>query len=126
MSRPRSYTIAIALLVLYCLLSLLFEAPNLARGAVPVEGEPPFVLTVINFTTAILGLVAAYGAWRMQKWGVVLAIVVAALGVLTSLPAILVASLPLRLLGGLGVVWSAAIIVLLLRPASQPASAGRA
>lgn len=123
MSRPRSYTIAIALLALYCLLGLLFEVPNLARGAAPVQGAPPFALTIINFTTAILGLVAAYGAWRMQKWGVVLAIVVAALGILTSLPAILLASLPLRLLGGLGVVWSAAIIVLLLRPAPQPASA---
>ena len=123
MSRPRSYTIAVMLLALYCLLSLLFELPNLARGAAPVEGAPPFILTIINFTTAILGLVAAYGAWRMQKWGVVLAIVVAAIGILTSLPAILVASLPLRLLGGLGVVWSAAIIVLLLRPAPHPASA---
>ena len=123
MSRPRSYTIAVALLALYCLLSLLFEVPNLARGATPVEGAPPFVLTVINFTVAILGLVAAYGAWRMQKWGVVLAIVIAAIGILTSLPAILVASLPLRLLGGLGVVWSAAILVLLLRSAPHPASA---
>ncbi len=123
MSRPWSYTIAIALLALYCLISLLFEVPNLARGAAPVEGAPPFVLTVVNFTTAILGLVAAYGAWRMQKWGVVLAIIVAAIGILTSLPAILVASLPLRLLGGLGVVWSAAIIVLILRPTPHPVSA---
>jgi hypothetical protein len=123
MNRPRSYTIAAALLALYCLLSLLFELPNLARGSAPVEGAPPFVLTIINFTGAILGLVATYGVWRMQKWGVLLAIIVAALGVLTALPAILVASLPLRLLGALGVVWSAAIIVLLLRPAPQPASA---
>jgi hypothetical protein len=123
MNRPRSYTIAVVLLVLSCLLSLLFELPNLARGAAPVEGAPPFVLVVINFTLAILGFVAAYGAWRMQKWGVVLAIVVAALGLLTSLPAIIFASPSLRLLGGLGVVWSAAIIVLLLRPAPHSVSA---
>ena len=123
MSRPRSYTIAVALLALFCLLSLVFELPNLARGAAPVEGAPPFVLTVINFTAAIVGLVAAYGAWWMQKWGVVLAIVVAALGILTALPAILFASLPLQLFAGLGVVWSAAIIVLLLRPTPQPAVA---
>lgn len=123
MSRTRSYTAAVALLALYCLISLLLEVPNLARGAAPVEGEPPFALTIINFTTAILGLVAAYGAWRMQKWGVLLVIVVAAIGVLTSLPALLIPSLPLRLLGALGAAWSAAIIVLILRPLPHPASA---
>jgi len=123
MSRPRSHTIAVALLALYCLISLLSELPNLAGGAAPVEGAPPFTLTVINFTLAILGLVAAYGAWRVQKWGVLLAIVVAALGILTALPAILFAPLPVQLFGGLGVVWSAAIIVLLLRPTPQPAVA---
>lgn len=123
MSRPRSYTIAVALLALYCLISLLIELPNLAGGAAPVAEGPPFALTVLNFTLAILGLVAAYGAWRVQKWGVVLAIVVAALGILTALPAILFAPLPAQLFAGLGVVWSAAIIVLLLRPTPQPAVA---
>ena len=123
MSRTRSYTAAVVLLALFCVISLLIEVPNLARGAAPVEGAPPFALTIINFTVAILGLVAAYGAWRMQKWGVMLAIVVAAIGVLTSLPAILIPSLPMRLLGALSVVWSAAIIVLILRPVPHPASA---
>jgi len=118
MSRPRSYTIAVALLVLYCLISLLFELPNLARGGAPAADAPPFVLTIVNFTITILGFVAAYGVWRVQKWGVVLAVAVCGLFVLTSLPAILFApSLAFRLIGGLGVVWAAAIIVLLLRPA---------
>ena len=120
MNRPRSYTLAAVLMVLYCLIGVLFELPNLARGAVgaaPAGEGPPFALTVINFTIAVLGFVSAYGVWRVQKWGVVLTVVLCVLAILTGLPAIAFApQLALRLIGGLGIAWSAAIIVLLLRP----------
>ena len=120
MNRPRSYTIAAVLMVLYCLIGVLFELPNLARGAAgaaPAGEGPPFVLTVLNFTIAVLGFVSAYGVWRVQKWGVVLTIVLSVFAILTGLPATAFApQLALRLIGGLGIAWSAAIIVLLLRP----------
>lgn len=119
MNRPRSYTIAAVLTVLFSLISLMFELPNLIQGpgeiAPGVEG-PPVFLTILNFTLAILGFVAAYGIWQMQKWGVVLGIIVAALSALTGIPAIIFAPfLPLRIIGVVGVIWSAVIIVLLLR-----------
>ena len=118
MNRPRAYTIAAVLLALSGLLGLLVELPNLARGTATGTEAPPFALTVVNFTIAILGFVAAYGVWGVQKWGVVLGIVVSGLLVLTSLPGILFApALGMRLLAGLGVAWGAAMIVLLLRPA---------
>ncbi len=117
MNRSRSYAIAAVLLVLNCLVGLLFELPNLTRGAAPVEDGPPFALTIVNFTLVILGAVAAYGVWRAQKWGVVLAIAFCGVSILTSLPAILFApSLAFRLIAGVGIVWLAAIVVLLLRP----------
>jgi hypothetical protein len=127
MNRPRSHTIAAVLIVLYSLISLMFELPNLMQGpgelAPGVEG-PPVFLTIINFTLLILGLVSAYGVWQGQKWGVLLAIIVAALSALSGIPAILFAPfLALRLSGVLGVIWSAAIIVLLLRPRPNPITA---
>ncbi len=127
MNRPRSHTIAAVLIVLYSLISLMFELPNLMQGpgelTPGVEG-PPVFLTIINFTLLILGLVSAYGVWQGQKWGVLLAIIVAALSALSGIPAILFAPfLALRLSGVLGVIWSAAIIVLLLRPRPNPITA---
>ncbi len=127
MNRPRSYTIAAVLTVLFSLVSLIFELPNLIQGpgeiAPGVEGAPIF-LTILNFTLAILGFVAAYGIWQMQKWGVVLGIIVAALSALSGTPAIIFAPfLALRIAGVVSVIWSAAIIVLLLRPHPNPATA---
>ena len=118
MSRPRSYTVAAILMVLYCLISLLDTVPTLAKGApAPTADAPPFFLTLATFALAILGIVGAYGVWTMQKWGVMLTIAVAALGIVASLPSVLFAELTGRVLGGVGIVWSVAIIVLLLRRA---------
>lgn len=124
MLRPRAYTIAIVLMVLYSLLNFAGELPNLMRGAVDAPNVEPFALVLVNFVTAVLGLVSAYGVWRMEKWGVMLMLVVAAIDILASLPAVLFApEAPLRLMAGLGVVWCAVIIVLLLRPSSKSAPA---
>lgn len=122
MSRTRSYTFAAILMLLYCLITVVSSLPTLALGAPnPPADAPPFAQTVLEFALAIVGIVGAYGVWRMQKWGVVLTIVVAALGILDSLPAVVFAPPPMRVMGGLGVVWSAVIIALLLRRAPRPA-----
>ncbi len=125
MNRPKSYTIAAVLIVLFSLTSLMFQVPNLMRGPgdiAPGVVGPPVFLTIISFALLVLGFVSAYGVWQVQKWGVMLAIVVAALGILTSIPAVIFAPfLALRLVGVLGVIWSAGIIVLLLRPRPTPA-----
>ena len=122
MTRPKTYTIAAVLMVLYSLIGMLFELPNLVQGATASEqqfgGEgPPFVLTVLSFAVAVLGFVSSYGVWRMQKWGVVLTLVLVVLSIVPNLLSILFAPpLALKLFGGLGVVWGIAIIVLLLWP----------
>lgn len=125
MTRPRNFTIAAVLLFVLSLLAGGLEVPNLMLGTGASSqfesgGGPPFPLVLLNFAIAVLGLVAAYGIWQMQKWGVVLALVLSALQILTALPAILFAPTPFKLLAGVAVIWAAAIIVLLLRP--QPKS----
>jgi len=84
MNRPRSYTIAAVLMVFYSLFGSIDSLPRLARGAsesaqaIAGQPGPPYVLVVIDFVVAVVGLVAAYGILRMQKWSVVLGICVAA------------------------------------------------
>ena len=129
MSRPRSYTIAAVLLLLYALLEAIDTIPRLARGADPaaqaINGQqgPPYFLLLVNMVLIVLCVVAAGGIWRVQKWGVVLGIVVAALAALSSLPAVIFAPFPLRLGGAVFVALNAAVIVLLLRAAPRPALA---
>jgi hypothetical protein len=126
MSRPRAYTIAALLLLFACLIGFTSTVPALAQGAgvgaIP-EDRAPFIQVVLELAAEILGIMAVYGIWRMQKWGVVLGIVVAAFNALINLPPILFAPLPVRLVALVAVVWSAAIIVLLLRPVAQPSVA---
>jgi hypothetical protein len=127
MTRPRTFAIAAVLMLFFSLISIAIETPNLMLG-VAAEAQyngdgPPFFLSLLNVVTGAMGLVAAIGVWRMQKWAVVLAIVLAAFGILTSLPAILFAPGMLKLGGVVGLVWAAAIIALLLwpQPKARPA-----
>lgn len=128
MSRPRSYTAAAVLLALYALIEALFTIPALARGADPaaqaINGQqgPPYYLTLVSMVLIVLCAVAVAGVWRVQKWGVVLGFVVAALFALSSLPAVIFAPLPLRLGGALAILWCVAIIVLLLQSAPRPST----
>ena len=129
MRRPRAYTAAAVLLVLYALTQACFTIPQLAGGADPtarmIAGRPgpPYVLVVVGMILPVLAVIAAAGIWRVQKWGVVAGIVVAALAALNALPGLIFAPLPVRLLGVLALAWMAAIIVLLLRAAPRPALA---
>lgn len=121
MNRPRTFTIAAVLMFFMSLLSIGFEIPNLMLGTgasaqFESNGGPPFFLVLLNFAAGAIGLVAAYGVWQMQKWGVVLTIVLCAYTVLSALPAILFAPPALKVAAGIAVLWAAVIIVLLLRP----------
>ena len=116
MSRPRAYTIAAILMVLYSLSDIALNLPALAQGApAPGTDGPPFFLLLFGFALDIIGIVGAYGVWRLQKWGVMLTIAVAALDCLTQLPGIIFAPGPLKVVSGLAFIAAAAVLVLLLR-----------
>lgn len=126
MTRPRNFTIAAVLMFVYSLIGMGLEVPNLMLGTGASSqfesgGGPPFALVLINFAVGAMGLVAAYGVWQMQKWGVVLTLVLSALSILTTLPAILFAPGPYKILGVISLIWSIAIIALLLRAPSKSA-----
>jgi uncharacterized membrane protein (DUF2068 family) len=87
-SRSTALKIAAVLSVLVALIGIgLFDLPNLVLGA--EKSEAPFALVLGSFTSDVLALIAAYGAWRGQKWGAVLLIVVNAFWVLQAVTSLL-------------------------------------
>lgn len=91
MSRSRTYTIAAVLAALLSLANVVIALFVLPQGSDKVNSssnQPPYVVLVIEILIGVLGLVAAYGVWRIQRWGVVLTLVVMIVNVLISLPGI--------------------------------------
>ena len=75
MTRATALRIAAALSVLVAVIGITaFDLPNLVLGA--ADSKAPFALVLGSFTSDVLALVAAYGAWRGQKWGAVLLLAV--------------------------------------------------
>lgn len=66
---------AAVLAVLIAIVSIgVYDLPALAKGS--TNSDDPFALVLGSFATDVLALIAAYGAFRRQRWGVILLIVV--------------------------------------------------
>lgn len=118
LSRATALKIAAVLSILISLTSIVFSLPMIASGAAAVEqsGEaPPFVVVMLSLLTGVVGLVAAYGTWNQQRWGIVLTILVNLLNGLSAAPGILFApTTELFIAATLTVILTIAIIVLCL------------
>jgi hypothetical protein len=94
LSRSTALKIAAALMFLNGLFSVIFSTPLLTRGEAMVEQSldaPPYSVVIAGFVLAIVMLIAAYGTWMKQRWGIVLALVTNAVGALLAAPGILFA-----------------------------------
>ena len=88
MTRSTALKTAAVLSVLVALIGIgLYDLPNLVLGARDSDG--PFALVLGSFASDVLALVAAYGAWRSQKWGAVLLIVVNAFWIVQAVASLL-------------------------------------
>ena len=122
LSRPTALKIAAAITVVLRLIEILIYAlPDLIRGAAPVDqvsgpgGGPPFAIVLFGFVVSIVAIVAAYGTWRGQKWGIVLLIIMTVLGMLQGMLGFLGApQLATRLYALIGVVVELLVIALCL------------
>jgi len=127
MNRPKTYTIAAILQVLYSAFGIVVAMPMLARGTTATEqaaDSPPYFIIVIAFVVAVLGIVSAYGVWRNQKWGVILTIILRAVDGLAALPGLLFApTLMFQIAAWGGVLGAIVIIALLLWPKPKLAPA---
>jgi hypothetical protein len=109
-ARPLPVTVA---LVLFLLVVGNVIGPLLPSS----EGE-----VVFGIVSALIGLMALVGLWLLRKWGFIATIVVAALNLLSDVPAgVAAASAPIKLLATVHALLCAAIIVLVSRPEARRA-----
>ena len=128
MTRTRSYTIAAVLQFVLSAFTIVTAIPLVLRGMSSVDQSPdtpPFVVVLLAFVLAVLGLVSAYGVWRGQRWAVILTILIRAVDGVAALPGVLFApTVFLRVTSIATVAASIVVIGLLLWPASRPAAGG--
>ncbi len=127
LSRSTALKIAAVLSFLLGAFGVVATLPLIFAGSVAVNGmanTPPFIVIVLGLMTGIVSVVAAYGAWKGQRWGVVLTIVANLVNGLSAVPGVLFSPGPeLWMLATLTVVVSIIIIVLCLWRDRRPVAA---
>lgn len=111
--RPVPLTIAIILLALFSLGSL----------SLPLFGHPPPPVLYGAIVLGILGLVAAFGLWRLKRWGMILTIIYSVLQVLSGAAGIGEAPNVIKVLTAVTVVLCIVLIVLVVLPSARRAYA---
>ena len=119
MNRPKTYTIAAIIQFVVSVIVVgqaLSSLPQGAAGLNSVEG-PGYLFTVIGLILGLAGLFSAFGVWKVQKWGVILTILIRTIDGLTALPGIIFApTLAAKMPASLGVIIAVTVIALLLWP----------
>ena len=113
-----AHKVAAILNVAGAVFSIVWSLPVLQGGAADSD-QVPYPVVILGFVLAILCLVSSYGVWRRQRWGVVLTIVLNAIGFISGAPGILFGETTFLVVGSIvGCVVSLVIIYLLLRRGS--------
>jgi hypothetical protein len=119
MSHNRNYVIAAVLAGLLSLANAITALVLLPQGANKINhssNQPPYAVILIEVVVGLIGIVAAYGVLRTQRWGVIVTLVLMVVNLLISLPGIPFGPTTLdKVSSGLAVVVSGAAIYFLLR-----------
>jgi hypothetical protein len=125
MSRSHNFVIAAVLAAGLSLANVITALVLLPQGSDKVNSssnQPPYAVLMIEVLIGAIGLVAAYGAFRRQRWGVLVTLAVMILNVLVSLPGIPFGPTVLAKVGSaLGLIVAVIVIWLLLRRESRVA-----
>ena len=118
LSRSTALKIAAVISFLSSAWSIVGTLPFVAQGAAAIDqsGEmPPYFILIIGLITGVVGVVAAFGAWKGQRWGIILTILANLVNGLGAAPGILFAPQPgLFVVATVTVVLSVVIVVLCL------------
>jgi hypothetical protein len=119
MSRSRNYVVAAALAGVLSLANTIVALVLLPQGSSKINhssNQPPYAVILVEVVIGLLGIVAAYGVYRTQRWGVILTLVLMVINVLISLPGIPFGPTAFdKVSSAVALVVSAAVIYFLLR-----------
>jgi uncharacterized membrane protein (DUF2068 family) len=91
LSRSTALKIAAILSLAFSIFAVIYAIPNLIQGEqlVNQSGDaPPYFVIVLGFMLAIVRIIAAYGTWHNQRWGIVLILLATALDTVAAVPGI--------------------------------------
>lgn len=118
LSRATALKIAAVLSFMFNTYSVVFSLPMVVQGADAVNQNPemiPYFVILSGLILGVIGMVAAFGTWKQQRWGIILTILAALLNGLSAAPGLLFApNQMLRVSAIAGVVGAVLIIVLCL------------
>ncbi len=127
LSRATALKVAAILSALMGIVSIATTLPLIARGATGVAqstDSPPYFVLMMALLLSVIAIVAAYGAWNQQRWGIILILVVNLLNGLSAVPGILFAPVPaLRVTSISTVVVTILIVVFCLWRERKPVEA---
>ena len=113
MNKPTLYKTTVILFAILSIVNVILSLPGVLDPNL-TEGIPPFVIVLSTMVGAV-GLVAAWGAWQGQKWGIWLTIALCVVNGLSALPGVLFAPNNFaRVSAIIGVAVSIFVIVVLL------------
>jgi uncharacterized membrane protein (DUF2068 family) len=112
--RPVSLTIAVLLLGLDCLLQL----------ATPLVPGPPPAIVALSIVIGVLGVVAAVGLWMLQRWAIMLTLILMFISILSAAPGLIVQPKATSTIGSaVSIALAALTVVLTLAPSVRQLSA---
>jgi uncharacterized membrane protein (DUF2068 family) len=115
--RPATVTSATVLLLLLSLFSL-------SAALLPDAIKPPPFIIYVALVLGVCGLMAGVGLWKLKRWGLLLTIIISAVGSLSAAPGLFAAPSVAGKLISLGlVVLYALVVVLVVLPAARKAFA---
>ncbi|MCW5852384.1 MAG: hypothetical protein KIT87_20085 [Anaerolineae bacterium] len=126
LSRPTALKIAAVISFLVAVFGVITSLPFLARGAQALDSAgdaPPYVVIMMGVLLSVVAMIAAYGAWKQQRWGIILTIIANTLNGLLAAPGIFFAPSSALFVSALvGVILSSIIVVLCLWREPRPAT----
>jgi len=114
LSRSTALKLAAVLAIVNALITLRIFGPLLAQGEAAAEALP-YGIILSGVLMSVVAIVAAYGLWQKQRWGIILTILNNALAILSAAPGLLLAPTGTLQLSALtGILISIVIILLCL------------
>ena len=118
---------AVIVLVLTLFNIVVYDIPFLTQGMAALDQAsnadqgPPFYMVILEFAFDVVAIVAAYGTWQGQRWGVILIIIVSAFNcVNNALAAVFAPWSATRIVAAISVVVYLGVIYLCLRREPRP------